>query len=809
MTNLTQWINHELYPQLFEVIDTALPEHDFKRFSGDWRSKTYLDGSPHKSRADKTVITKKAIGCILEQGGETQSLVNYVMARDNVDFINALKTLAAAAGLQIPKDDNFNEQNYQNYRDRQTILEDCNSYFIHCLNESKAAQGIKDYLLKRGYLQEDITAMELGYIPSQDKIYKYLSETKGYDSKLVKEVLILNKGIGLTHNLTIPYRSGSSIKGFKFRTIGDYKPKYLNSTGLDRSEGFFNILAVKGDKSIVIVEGELDSLHATVKGIDNIVSTGGNSISSDQIKDAVKRGAKSFTLCFDQEPDKQDLTHKKILAAISIIQQAGESKIYIVDLPDLGEGKTDPDRLIKERDADSLKEAIGGAISYYDYQLQGITTKYGRIEEKGTLTPKQIDLLLDEVIETSINISDPTDRDRFKKLFTSLKEIKELGITQESLDITIDRLTSTKDKEAQKIALKRLLVTADGLQKTGNTDEALELLQKEINEVKLKDKETEFNNLLKSTTEKELMERQINKPDSLESGYQIEGDQLLLPSGGLSVLAAPTSHGKTTFLINLALNVVENYPEKEIHLFSYEEDQDSIIMNALNTYLDQDISYNNRRSIRSYFATGSTEFIKDDNRDYFKAKKDEFFSKLIETKRLNIHYTDYDTVTLIQAIKYLQKHSNVGAIFIDYIQLLSMVTGNDKTSSRQEELKQVCLALKDCAVDTGLPIILGAQFNRQVVNHLEIHPTKIGEAGDIERIASLIVGFWNNNFTPVGKEAELKEIINKEINIDDTIYATVLKNRGGKVGLKENLRFNGNTGNITNIKSDDTSDEPF
>ena len=45
-----------------------------------------------------------------------------------------------------------------------------------------------------------------------------------------------------------------------------------------------------------------------------------------------------------------------------------------------------------------------------------------------------------------------------------------------------------------------------------------------------------------------------------------------------------------------------------------------------------------------------------------------------------------------------------------------------------------------------MPIILGAQFNREVVNHLTIHASKIGEAGDIERIANLIIGGWNNNF---------------------------------------------------------------
>ena len=137
------------------------------------------------------------------------------------------------------------------------------------------------------------------------------TETKKHTKSLVDEVVKLNRGIGSTHRLTIPYRSGGSVKGFKFRTIGDHKPKYLNSTGLDRLGGFFNLLGIKEDKDIVIVEGELDSLHATAKGVDNIVATGGSSIVPEQVKDAIKRGAKSFTLCFDLEPNKEEETAKR------------------------------------------------------------------------------------------------------------------------------------------------------------------------------------------------------------------------------------------------------------------------------------------------------------------------------------------------------------------------------------------------------------------------------------------------------------------------------------------------------------------
>ena len=800
---ITDWIKYELYPTLFESIDTALPEHNFKRYSGGWRSKTYLDGSPHKDRADKTVVSKKAPGYILENGGEVVGLVDYVIRRDKVDFIQAVKTLADVVGLQLPNGE-FNQESYQRYKDQATLLEDCNSYFIYCLENSTGADEVRAYLSSRGYSDEDVKNMELGYIPDQDRLFKYLL-SKGYSQSLVDEVVKLNKGIGSTHRLTIPYRSGGSVKGFKFRTVGDATPKYLNSTGLDRLGGFFNLSGVKGDKDVVIVEGELDSLSATARGVENVVATGGSSIASDQVKDAIRRGAKSFTLCLDTEPGKEEETAKRITSAIEVILGEGVNRVYIVTLPDLGGAKTDPDRLIKESGVEAFREALRGALSYYEYNLQETLNKYGKIEEEIGLQPKDIDRLLDEVVETASQIPDATDRDRYKKLFTSLEAIKGLGISEESLSITVDRLTSTRDKEAQAKEFKKLLSEATQLQDKGETDKALELLDSKVKEIKLKDKATEFSSLMIPIKENELKERQANKPESLNSGYTIGGEPLLLPSGAISIFTAPTSHGKTTFLINLALNVATASPDKETYLFSYEEDGDSILINTLNTYLDEEISSNNRRTLKSYFTTGSTEYIKSQSKDYFTSTKDKFFRELIETKRLNIHYSSYNSDTLIEAIRYLHKHAKPGAIFIDYIQLLNLPEGKYKTYSRQEEIKEICIALKDVAVETGLPIILGAQFNREVVNQLRIHATKIGEAGDIERIANLIVGFWNNNFKPLATEGELNEINNKGATTPDTLYTTILKNRGGRVGLEEILSFNGNTGKIKNSSSSGSS----
>jgi DNA primase len=788
---ITDWINNNLYPSLFDCLDTALPELNLESFSKGWRSSLKLDLSNSKdNRKDKTEIGKKYIGRINEWGGANLSIIDYVMSRDSITFIEAVNKLANIVGLQVPKGD------YDEYRSdsiKTNLLEDANSYFTYSLETLEEAKEIKDYLLSRGYKEEHIKYMELGYVPSQDRVINYLL-SKGHSKETIDN-FIQDTRIFKTHKLSIPYRTGAYFKGFKFRTTGEDKPKYINSTGLDKSGGFFNLSGLKGDKDLVIVEGELDSLHASVKGVENVVSIGGSKPSPEQIRNAIQRGAKAFSICLDREPHKEEETTKTVNEVIEIILNEGVNKVYIVTLPDLGGGKTDPDRLIKEKGVDSFKEAIKGAKPYYKFYYDQIISKYLKINEAtGTIKDKEEDLFIDEIVSTGLKIKNPIDRGRYISL--SMEYLKPLGITEDIISITIDKLQYKEDTEQKDKELKRLLSTASDLQVKGEVDKALEILERGLPDIKLKDKSTVFSSLLKPIEENEVKQRQALKPEGVGSGYTINGEELIIPAGAISVIAGATSHGKTALLINLALNIVQDPNEGEVHFFSYEEDSDAILLNTLNTYIGEELSQNNRKSIKSYYKTGSTEFIEKDRRDIFLKGEDRFFKELIDSRKLNIHYSDYNSETLIDAIRYLNKHAKPKAILIDYIQLLNLPEGKYKTYSRQEEIKQICIALKDLSIETGLPIILGAQFNREVVNHLKVHATNIGEAGDIERVANLILGIWNCNKTPIGTDSELKKI--NDINTKGTIYTTVLKNRGGKSDIFTNLKFNGNTGKIGN-----------
>ena len=799
MSNIGDWLNYEVYPSLFERVDIAFPELKFNRYRNGWRSSLKIDGTnPKQARADKTILSSKKPYCFYEQGDVGAiAIVKYIEQRNRVDFSGAIKILSQLSGIALPKNDFEQTETYRIKRVEATILEDAQSYFIYCLETSTNAKEVKEYLTQnRGYSEANIKDMELGFIPSQDKLYEYLTETKKHKAEEVKKALNFgdSKTIGSTHILTIPFREPSGqIRGFIFRPINKDFEKYgkYHYTN-EKADLLFNLKAIQGDKDLIIVEGLLDALNSEAQGLKNIVALGGTSLNKTQIEEAIRRGAKRFTLLLDNDKAGREAT----LRALDLFNKETDLPVFVATLP---EGIKDPDQLIKERGVEPLQEAINKAVKGYEYKLQHILSEYAKREEdKGELSSKDIEDFLEEVTTTAHNIKNPVDKDLFINIF--LKIVEPYNISKESLQATVDKLKYKEDREAQSKEFNKLLNDVNNLNQKGEINKALELLSKQSKQLKQKDKESEYSSLLLPIKEDEVKEYFKTHNEGLKTGLKIKEHDLLLPSGALSIIAAPTSHGKTTMLINLLLNTVEEHPDKRFYLFSYEEDKNAILVNALNTYLNRDLNrdtkHGNKRAIKTYFRENTDQFIKTEYREEFKQKKDQFFNELINSQRLNIHYTDYSSEALIEAIRYLHKNTNIGGVYIDYIQLLKMAEG--KYFSRQDELSKVCEHLKDISVETGLPIILAAQFNRSVLSLFDLHPNNIREAGDIEHSANLILGMWQEGKSERKlSSGEDKEKIEIGIAYGE-IYAKILKNRGGVSELWDILNFDGNTGKISN-----------
>jgi hypothetical protein len=329
-------------------------------------------------------------------------------------------------------------------------------------------------------------------------------------------------------------------------------------------------------------------------------------------------------------------------------------------------------------------------------------------------------------------------------------------------------------------------------------DNNLEELDAEISvyqdKLKITDTVETVDGLLEPITEEAVIEELQGLSASVETGYTLnENIKIAFPAGAITAVVAPTGHGKTRALINFSLGVLKENPNKSVYFFTYEENRAAILTLFLNTYIGEDLSKNNRASIKHYFKNQKVDpfkyFIKDKSipisegvtqplSKYFEAKKNQFFAEILSPGRLNIIYCEHDIENLLQIIQELKaKKEDLGLICIDYIQLLSDRSGKTAFFSRQEELKSICLKMKNCAIKTGLPLVVAAQFNREVQRKEQMHPTKIGEAGDIERIANLIIGIF-------------------DIREERQLYIEILKGREIGAGHRAKFGYNGNTGKI-------------
>ena len=170
-----------------------------------------------------------------------------------------------------------------------------------------------------------------------------------------------------------------------------------------------------------------------------------------------------------------------------------------------------------------------------------------------------------------------------------------------------------------------------------------------------------------------------------------------------------------------------------------------------------------------------------------KGKEPKFWALL--GARFFVHYLEDSTVEqLCEAVQWLHRRRNVGAVFVDYIQLLNL--NNPGRLARHEEMKEICKMVKNTAVETGLPFVFAAQFSRTAKIESDTHDyTNIGEAGDIERVAALIVGLWNREYT----KEQFKD--GKPVpgtGPESLMAAKITKWRGGPVGYATAWNYNGN-----------------
>ena len=303
--------------------------------------------------------------------------------------------------------------------------------------------------------------------------------------------------------------------------------------------------------------------------------------------------------------------------------------------------------------------------------------------------------------------------------------------------------------------------------------------------------------MLAPSLKADVIDRVRSKRPALETSWRFRVDgsfeQLRFQTGALSIVAAPTGHGKTTFLINALLDAVERYPDERHWLFSYEEDKIAVTLKALNAYVGESLSKDNRRTIENYYRNPESQALAAEVRERFEMREREFWH-LYEAGRINIVECDYPIETLGDIIKTIAQDT-AGFVGIDYMGLLQH-TDSERRMTRQEELKRIALSLKDVAVATSLAIVATAQFNRDVLSPDMIALNRIAEAADIERAANKVIGLWLGDRPPILDPRRNGNGKGRLSVKSGTILLNVLKARDERAGMSNTFAFDGNAGTI-------------
>ena len=196
------------------------------------------------------------------------------------------------------------------------------NFFKSQLWEAKGRRALYYLISKRGYTEEEIKAMELGFVPFKKVLKKNLGD-------LFKSLGLNVKGFGETHTIVIPCRDPEGrIKGFVVRRLDNERPKYIYSKGTE-FDTLFNLNRARGEKHCIVVEGYFDALIATQRGIQGVVAIGGSRLTEKRLEDSIRYGVTTITLI----PDNDERGLKGAERSLELIREKGLSA-FVLELPD-------------------------------------------------------------------------------------------------------------------------------------------------------------------------------------------------------------------------------------------------------------------------------------------------------------------------------------------------------------------------------------------------------------------------------------------------------------------------------------------
>lgn len=394
--------------------------------------------------------------------------ITFLKKIENLDYLDAVKTLAQRAGLQMPQegfDDSLSKR-------RRRILEMNReaARFYHSVLLSPEGKVGYDYYIGRALSAATINHFGLGFAPNQwDALLKHM-RAKGYQPTELVDAGLARKGQkGYYDNfrnrvMTPIIDVRGNVIAFGGRVLDDSKPKYINTGDTlvyKKTNELFALNFAKDSKedALILCEGYMDVIAMHQAGFTNAVAGCGTALTTEQVR-LISRYAKEVILTYDADEAGQ----KALQKAMTLFDQTDVK----VRIPALVGGK-DPDEIIRTYGRDKFKGMLEGASNETEFRLLALRRQYNLATTQGKI----------DFIGGALKILatlPPVEQDLYVSRLS-----EELGVERQNMKVQLQDLVARQGNRREKREFKRIV--QENMRKTARetmaTDASLRKLRAE------------------------------------------------------------------------------------------------------------------------------------------------------------------------------------------------------------------------------------------------------------------------------------------------------------------------------------------
>jgi len=362
---LPNMISQDTIRQIQQRIDIIDVVGEFVKLKK--RGVSYLGLCPfHNEKSPSFTVSPvkeiyKCFGC-----GRSGNTIGFLMEHEKYSYVEALRWLAARYGIQMEETETSPE-----YKQQQQIADSLyilNSYaqqfFTKTLFESEEGQSVAmTYLQERGFREDIIRKFQLGYCPENGHSFAKAALAAQFNPELmVRSGLVVQRYDQPFDNyrerIIFPiHNQTGKILGFGARQIrkNDKSPKYINTPENEiyvKSKLLYGLYfarqAIDRQDECLLVEGYTDVLSLHQAGIENVVASGGTSLTVDQLR-LIKKYTDNLTIIYDGDA-------AGVKAALRGLDMALEERLHVhlVLIPD----KEDPDSYVHKVGTTAFREFV-------------------------------------------------------------------------------------------------------------------------------------------------------------------------------------------------------------------------------------------------------------------------------------------------------------------------------------------------------------------------------------------------------------------------------------------------------------------